>query len=138
MISPESIAILKAHQLKVTKCRISVINFFLEHSGANSQKQIESECSDFNRVTIYRTLNSLVKAGVLHKIPNESGMANYALSHHTDTKSKRHDNHVHFKCQSCGKIECLEDKKIPHASVPKGYTLNKVNLILDGVCVNCA
>ena len=130
-------AILKTHGLRITDCRLDVINMFLEKKGALSQGDLESRFNQYDRVTLYRTLNSFLDSGILHKIPNESGTATYGLCHDSCTPEAHHDNHIHFKCNTCGQIECLDDKKVPAVTVPEGYVMERVNLIVDGVCANC-
>ena len=130
--------ILKSHKLRITDCRLDVIQFFMSKKSALSLGDLEGEFKQYDRVTLYRTLNSFLEAGILHKIPNENGTATYGLCHDTCTPDHHIHNHIHFKCNTCGQIECLDDKEVPLVSVPKGYTMERVNLIVDGVCAQCA
>ncbi|MDE0472670.1 MAG: transcriptional repressor [Ekhidna sp.] len=130
--------ILKSHNLRVTNCRIDVIRYFSDKRGALSLGDLENKFTQYDRVTLYRTLNSFLKFGILHKIPNESGTATYGLCYDTCAPEQHIHNHIHFKCNNCGQIECLEDKETPNVSVPEGYTMEKVNLIVDGICAECA
>ncbi len=130
--------ILKSRHLRVTNCRLDVLNFFLTSKGALSQGNLESRFSQYDRVTLYRTLNSFLESGILHKIPNNNGTATYGLCHTTCSPGMHDHNHIHFKCNSCGQIECLDDKQVPDVSVPSGYHVENVNLIVDGVCADCA
>ena len=91
-----------------------------------------------DRVTIYRTLNSFLESGILHKIPNEMGTATYALCHETCSPNLHNHDHIHFKCNSCGQIECFDDKTIPRVSVPNDYKIAGSHLIVDGTCAVCA
>ena len=134
--SPKSI--LKNHKLRITDCRLDVMNYFLEKGNALSQGDLEKELQQYDRVTLYRTLNSFLEAGILHRIPNESGTATYGLCHTTCTPESHDHNHIHFKCNSCGEIQCLDDNKVPQVSVPSGYSIERVNLIVDGTCATCA
>ncbi|MBV6647265.1 MAG: transcriptional repressor [Cyclobacteriaceae bacterium] len=136
-MSEASIAILKFHNLRITDCRVHVVKHFLEGNGVYSQRDLENKYRQYDRVTIYRTLNNLLQAGVLHRIPNESGMATYGLFDQSSTSKHRFDNHIHFKCNRCGQIECLDDREVPQVSVPKGYSVERVNLIIDGTCPSC-
>ncbi len=131
-------SILKSKNLRITNCRLEVVQHFIDNqSGAFCQRELETLSEAYDRVTIYRTLISLLNAGIVHKIPNETGVANYALSHVYEDSEKHFDQHIHFKCEQCGKIECLEDHKVPEVAIPTGYKLSKVNLIVDGVCLQC-
>jgi len=129
--------ILKSHNLRITDCRMDVLRYFLDKKGALSQGNLENRFTQYDRVTLYRTLNSFLEAGILHKIPNESGTATYGLCHDTCTPEYHLHNHIHFKCNNCGQIECLDDEEAPSVSVPKGYVTERVNLIVDGVCAKC-
>jgi len=137
MMSDVNRDILKSHNLRVTDCRLDVIQFFLDSKGALSLGDLEGAYKNYDRVTLYRTLNSFLESGILHKIPNESGTATYGLCHDTCSPEQHTHNHIHFKCNTCGQIECLDDKEVPKVTVPEGYTMERVNLIVDGVCAQC-
>lgn len=130
--------ILKSHNLRITDCRLDVMDFFLEEKNALSQGDLENRFKKYDRVTLYRTLNSFLDSGILHKIPNATGVATYGLCHDTCSPEHHNHNHIHFKCNDCGQIECMDDKKVPNITVPEGYHIESVNLIVDGVCAACA
>ena len=130
--------ILKKHGLRITDCRLDVVQHFLEEKNALSQGDLEHKFKQYDRVTLYRTLNSFLESGILHKIPNESGTATYGLCHDTCGPDHHDHNHIHFKCNTCGQIECLDDREVPVVTIPKGYTMERVNLIVDGICAECA
>ena len=130
--------VLKSHNLRVTDCRLDVVQFFMDEKTALSQVDLENQFKQYDRVTLYRTLNSFLDSGILHKIPNSEGAASYGLCHETCTPDHHDHNHVHFKCNNCGQIECLDDKSIPKVTLPEGYQIETVNMIVDGLCVKCA
>lgn len=127
--------IIKNHDLRLTDGRIDILTFFMNSSKALSVKDVEINFKDLDRVTLYRTLNTFEEHGILHKIPDEGGSVVYGLCYDTCDCESHHHNHIHFKCQICQKIECL-DLKIPSVSVP-GYVVSEANLILNGICLNC-
>ncbi len=129
-------SILKSHELRVTDGRMDVLEFFLRSNRALSFKDLEAEFKEYDKVTLYRTLGSFTENGVLHKIPDDTGVINYGLCHHTCAPNEHHHDHCHFKCTECGAIECLEEH-IPHIDLP-GYKVMEANLILTGVCRNCS
>lgn len=130
--------ILKSHKLRITDCRLDVIEFFLKDKKALSQGDLEQQFTQYDRVTLYRTLNSFLESGILHKIPNSTGVATYGLCHETCSPKQHDHNHIHFKCNNCGQIECLDDKTVPSVSLPLGYQVETVNMIVDGICAQCA
>jgi Fur family ferric uptake transcriptional regulator len=128
-------SILKNHKLRVTDGRIDVLEFFLRRKKTMSFKDLEEEFKDSDRVTLYRTLNAFTDHGVLHKIPDESGFATYGLCHDTCDADDHNHDHMHFKCNECGNIECLEEI-IPQIKIP-GYKIEQADLILKGTCKSC-
>lgn len=137
MSKEQLIQILKDHSLRITNCRLDVMQFFIDEKNALSQGDLEGSLEQYDRVTLYRTLNSFLDSGILHKIPNEEGTATYGMCYDTCSPDHHHHNHIHFKCNTCGQIECLEEKEVPQVSVPKGYQVEGINMILDGVCASC-
>ena len=130
--------ILKNHNLRITNCRLDVIDYFLSNKKALSQGDLESQFENYDRVTLYRTLGSFLESGILHKIPSEDGVTSYGLCHETCSPDDHSHNHIHFKCNNCGDIECLDDKMVPQVTLPKEYQIHMVNMIVDGLCKNCA
>ena len=128
--------ILKSHNLRVTDGRIDVLAHFLRKDGALSIKDLQDELKESDRVTLYRILSAFTKNGVLHKIPDDSGMITYGLCHDTCGVDNHQHDHMHFKCDECGVVECL-DQVIPMISIP-GYKVKEANLILKGICKRCA
>lgn len=98
-------------------------------------RDLENEFISSDRVTLYRTLSSFTKNGLLHKIPNESGHATYGLCQDTCDSEEHNHDHMHFKCDECGTLECLE-QNVPRVEVP-GYHIKEANLILKGTCKLC-
>jgi Fur family transcriptional regulator, ferric uptake regulator len=136
-MSTKTEELLKSHTLRVTKVRTRVLDMFREQAKALSHPEIEEEFSDFDRVTLYRTLHSFLENGLLHKVPDDSGVMRYALCQTDCTAHDHFDNHVHFKCESCEKIECLHDVEIPAVHVPDGYEVQMAHLLLQGICPAC-
>ncbi len=130
--------ILRSHDLRVTTCRLDVIEFFIKEKKTLSQSDLEQHFRHHDSVTLYRTLNTFFDSGIIHKIPNSTGVATYGLCHDTCTPDHHEHNHIHFKCKECGQVECLVDKAVPSISVPLGYKVEAVNLIVDGICAKCA
>ena len=130
--------ILKSHSLRITNSRLDVLSAFIKQSSALSLGALENLFPQHDRVTLYRTLNSFLDSGILHKIPNDQGTATYGLCHDTCSPSDHNHEHIHFKCNECGKMECLDEMDLPMVKLPNGYKLNQVNLIADGVCAECA
>lgn len=129
--------VLRTHGLKVTDCRLDVFGFLLEENRTLFCSDLERQFPQHDRVTIYRTLLSFLESGIVHKVPTDTGIASYGLCHDTCSPDHHDHNHVHFKCNNCGKTECLDNMAIPSISLPEGYQVKATNMILEGICAIC-
>lgn len=128
---------LKDHQLRSTACREGVLGIFLNKPMALSHGDIEGELdSEFDRVTIYRTLKSFLEKGIVHKVLDDEGVR-YALCRDQCTEKMHKHNHVHFKCLSCGKTNCIEQMAVPAMQLPVGYAVEDVSVLIQGTCPAC-
>lgn len=128
---------LKNHKLRVTDCRMDVLEYFQQQNKALSFKDLEDRFKEYDRVTLYRTLHSFEENGLLHKIPGDGGSAVYGLCNDCDVESHHH-NHMHFKCTSCGTTECIDvPVDIPAVSLPKNYKMADMDVIVNGTCNTC-
>ena len=105
-------------------------------SHAEIQKANQELC---DRVTIYRILDRLVAEDVIHKIATPDGTIKYAACHHHHhhDEEKHIHNHVHFSCEKCQSVVCLESVQ-PTYTVPQNYLVKEVNFTLSGICPQCA
>jgi Fur family transcriptional regulator, ferric uptake regulator len=130
--------ILKHNNLSVTDSRKKILNIFLSHQSALAHRDIEKKAGEkFDRVTVYRTLQTFVEKGIIHTIPTTDNSVRYALCRAECTEGNHHDNHVHFICVNCGSAICLDNVSIPEVSLPKGYSQETVEVVVKGMCTNC-
>ena len=102
--------ILKKNHLSVTGSRQKIMQLFLNSNGALAHADIEKKTGEnFDRVTVYRTLQSFVEKGIIHLIPTKDNSIKYALCKDDCEAGHHHDNHVHFICDECNKTICLEE-----------------------------
>lgn len=136
MILEKAKKLLKDHQVRKTDIREQVLTVFLNNDQALSNHDIEYSLStDIDRITLYRTLNTFVEHGIIHRIENASEPY-YALCR--DCEYHDHDdNHVHFQCTQCDKIECFDQHQKLNFEIPAGYQLEKMNILLKGICLDC-
>lgn len=129
--------LLNTHQVRKTKIRLEILDFFLSRKYALSHAEIEESIDkSHDRVTIYRTLKSFEEQGLIHKVLDDSGTAKYALC--ASCVSHQHnDTHVHFNCEACGHTFCLEEIPIPTIKLPTDYQLIGYNFLVQGICKDC-
>ncbi|TAH20300.1 MAG: transcriptional repressor [Cytophagales bacterium] len=131
-------SLLNTHQVRKTKIRLEVLDFFLSKNYALSHAEIEEAIDkSYDRVTIYRTLKSFEEQGLIHKVLDDSGTSKYALCASNCMSHKHNDAHVHFNCEACGHTFCLEDIPIPAISLPTNYQLIGYSFLVQGVCKDC-
>ncbi len=129
---------LKDHDLRITEVRKQIYKYLLDNQTAFSHSELELVFSnDFDRVTIYRTLNTFLEKGLLHKIPTDSGSAKYALCQEHCSSEEHIDDHVHFKCIKCEKLVCLHELEIPMVKLPDNFMAKNAILMYEGICDKC-
>jgi Fur family transcriptional regulator, ferric uptake regulator len=130
--------ILKKHRLSNTDSRRAILEIFLQSANALAHHDIEKETGIlFDRVTVYRTLQTFIEKGIVHTIPTQDNEVKYALCREQCSAGHHHDNHIHFICEVCGKTTCLDDTQIPAIPLPKGYRKSQVNVVVNGICKQC-
>src|SRR3954453_8531195 len=122
--------ILRRNSLSVTESRKKILNLFLNVQGALAHGDIERKAGEkFDRVTVYRTLQTFVEKGIIHTIPTPDNSVRYALCKDC-TEGQHHDDHVHFVCNNCHKTICLDDVVSPTVSLPSGYIAETVQVVI--------
>ncbi|MGO3109527.1 MAG: Fur family transcriptional regulator [Sphingobacterium sp.] len=101
-------------------------------SHADIQQSLNGLC---DRVTIYRVLDRLTEDGVVHKVVDFDGVIKYAICH-TCSSDKHHHDHIHFSCEQCHSVTCLDDVE-PTFKLPKTYQVKQVNFTVSGICPLC-
>jgi Fur family transcriptional regulator, ferric uptake regulator len=130
--------ILKKNDLSVTEGRKKILELFLNSDGALAHADIEKRTGEnFDRVTVYRTLQTFVDKGIIHHIPTKDNSILYALCKDDCEAGHHHDNHVHFVCDECNKTICLEEVTVPQVKLPKGFTPHHAEMVVSGICGDC-
>lgn len=136
---PESIdTILKRSQLSVTGSRKKILELFITSKGALAHADIERRAGEkFDRVTVYRTLQTFVDKGIIHSIPTVDNSIRYALCKENCKEGHHHDNHVHFICNHCEQTICLNEVSVPEVNLPKEFAAMQSQMVVTGLCREC-
>jgi Fur family ferric uptake transcriptional regulator len=130
--------ILRNNNLSITASREKILHLFLEQNGALAHGDIEKKAGEkFDRVTVYRTLQTFVDKGIIHTIPTTDNSIRYALCKDDCKEGHHHDHHIHFVCTNCHVTYCLDDVATPELKLPKGYTVSQIEVVAEGICKNC-
>ena len=129
--------ILHRRQLSSTESRRKILTLFLNSNDALTHGDIEKEVGEkYDRVTIYRTLQTFEEKGIIHTIPTADNSIKYALCKECE-EGHHHDDHVHFICTNCDKTICLDDIVSPKIDLPAGYVAENVQVVIHGICKDC-
>lgn len=113
-----------------------ILDSLKKSQSAVSQEILQKELGEaVDRATIYRALNSFCEDGIVHKILGDDGKYYFAVCANCSEKKHKH-NHFHFRCLSCGTIECLPNEM--EIKLPKGYQSVNFNGFISGYCKNCS
>ena len=131
--------ILRRNQLSVTGSRKKILELFIGSSGdALAHADIEKKAGEkFDRVTIYRTLQTFVDKGIIHSIPTADNSVRYALCKHDCTEGHHYDNHVHFVCSCCQRTICIDDVMVPEVKLPQEFSPIFAQMVVTGICRDC-
>jgi Fur family ferric uptake transcriptional regulator len=131
--------ILKQSGLSITESRRKILELFYDNDGALAHADIEKKtAAAFDRVTVYRTLQTFVDKGIIHQIPTTDNSVLYALCKHNCEQGHHHDDHVHFMCDGCGTTYCLDHVSVPAVTLPQGFVATQTDVVVSGKCKKCA
>lgn len=128
---------LKAAKLYCTKCRVAILKVLVQADRPFSQNQIARRLGKdrLNKVTVYRVLERLCEAGLVHKASVEKRAVHFELANRCSATQC----HPHFVCTNCGVTNCLEGTSIPMVKVlDRGFVIHRQQVRLEGLCPQCA
>jgi Fe2+ or Zn2+ uptake regulation protein len=125
---------LRSAGIRITACRTSLLHLLLQAKEPLSQKDLTASLEEqgFNRVTIYRALDTFLEACIVHRIVTEDRTWRFAITR----CGHRGHCHPHFTCRECGRIRCLEGVSIP-AVRAEGHRIEARAMYLWGLCPGC-
>jgi len=128
--------VLKDKKLSQTPFREEVLAIFSRHNSAIPLSTIESELKKYDRVTLYRTIKIFLEKGIIHEITISGEESNFAICKEECESDMHQHQHIHFKCDSCDNIFCVEIDKFPSISIPD-YQINQLEIQASGLCKQC-
>lgn len=127
----------------ITSNRTKILNYMKENKDctftvADIDNYLKEHDCEVNVTTIYRYLDKLVNEGAAKKyVAPKGGMATYQYVE----SGHNCDDHLHLKCQNCGKVihlECEFMKEISkHINEHHGFSLQCKDSVIYGTCSQC-
>lgn len=130
--------LLRSKNLRITPFRVAVLAVFKKYKNAIDIAQIEKSLKEFDRITLYRTVKTFIESGLIHEIVMPGDIKKLALCNDDcgNENHEHHHQHLHFKCDKCDEIFCLELKLFPKITYPK-FKINSLEIQGSGVCEDC-
>ncbi len=130
----KAIDILNNHSLKRTSCREGIIEIMLNANKALSEVEIRENLSgNYDRTTFYRSFKTLEEHKIIHKIVVDNLMVKYAI----DNPIHQNKGHVHFFCNDCHTVQCIDTVNVLDIKLPDGYTPTEIEVLIKGKCAIC-
>jgi Fur family ferric uptake transcriptional regulator/Fur family zinc uptake transcriptional regulator len=131
--------LLKTNGLRRTSAREAILQLLATAGRPLSHHEILNEqkgSGSFDRVTVYRTLETLHQVGLLHRIQGRDGTWRFCR-HKSESPGKCGGNHIHFLCSNCDQMSCLPEQPLPWIEAPAGAVIHSKQLVVHGFCATC-
>ena len=131
--------LLKTNGLRRTSAREAILQLLANAGCPLSHQEILNRhkgSGSFDRVTVYRNLETLHQVGLLHRIQGRDGTWRFC-SHKSGLSSKCGGNHIHFLCSKCDQMSCLPEQPLPWVTAPAGAVIHSKQLVVHGLCASC-
>lgn len=124
--------------LRMTAARLAVLTTLIDsHRPTSAQEVIDKLApSGIDLVTVYRTLNTLVEAGIAQAV----GTTDRGRRFEVHACEGCRIDHPHLECRRCGHLVCLEHGLWPTMIIPTelaDFQVEEARLYLYGVCGSC-
>ncbi|MCF8060785.1 MAG: transcriptional repressor [Bacteriovoracaceae bacterium] len=129
---------LKEKGLRCTKARLIILSHFLKQNKPLSIKEFKKvkELKELDESSLYRNFKKLEKAKLIHSVPGSDDFQYYEIKN-----PQTHDHHHHITCNSCKKIQCLNDcsveRQLSKMAESAGFKIEGHKLELYGTCLKC-
>ena len=120
---------LRARGQRVTLPRLMVHRFVSRAPQHVTADDIHRELPTLSFATIYSTLDLLEELSLVRRVSSLDGAAVY---------DSRTDAHDHAVCRVCGAMFDLESSAVPAPALPRGFTAERAQIEVVGVCADCA
>lgn len=132
----KAISILKEKSLRITKTKTQILEVFLNSKKSYALSEVESIFkNNFDRSTIFRTLQTLAQNKILEQFIDARGVGVYVLHEHENHCNT--NNHYHFKCNDCENVMPLPKLPETYIALLGGNSIKSLNLFVEGTCEDC-
>jgi Fur family ferric uptake transcriptional regulator len=128
---------LREHGLRVTPNRLRVFRVLARHSEALTAPQLVALLAGegMNPATVYRMMQQLTQAGIVHPVMVGHEHIGYELV------SPYRAHHDHFVCDRCARTfdlaECGLEEAVVRLAERNGFQVSSHHAELHGLCPDC-
>ena len=134
--SSNAVADLIRHKnARATPARVRVLTLLRDSPLALTHFEIEMAlgASALDRLTLYRVLDWLVESGLAHRNSDANRVFRFSAA-----SDGEHRTHIHFRCEQCGRVFCIDAALPVVPTLPAGFSLSRMDFDLRGCCAHCA
>lgn len=136
-MNEESHKLIRKYGYRLTPQRQLILDALFEADGHCTPEEIytrvHEKSSAVNRTTVYRTLEFLVRLGLVSTAHVQDNQAIYELA--------SEQPHHHLVCQQCDKVVQLDHQLVAslfnNLEQQAGFKITTDHLVLFGVCAQC-
>ena len=129
---------LRDHNLPVTTQRLAIADIVFDTDRHLSAEEIAVELraqgAAAGTATVYRTLETLVRSGLVVERDFGEGFKRYEAS-------RGMPHHEHLICTSCGRVTEFRDERLERMTTvlaeTHDYTRQRHRLVIHGICGEC-
>lgn len=131
----DSTSTLRSAGLRATPGRKRVLDVLSSQGKPLTHADLAAILPELDQVTLYRILESLQRADIVHRVQGLDGVWRYCPQ--PERTAGCPGNHVHFMCTSCGAVACLYDQPLPRVTAPPGAKIDARQFVVGGTCAAC-
>jgi Fur family ferric uptake transcriptional regulator len=123
--------------LRRTRGRVQVLKVLMSSREPLTHQEVFTRMGStgMHRVSVYRVLQSLMDAGIVHRIEAGDRLWRFAVC----GCGRSSHCHPHFTCRECGRVECLSEIDLPYFSqLEPGYVVEEQEVYIHGICADCS
>jgi Fur family ferric uptake transcriptional regulator len=126
--------LLKKHRYSLTPARLQLFRVLQNHN-ASTIAELTSLLKDFDRATVYRTVELFEKLGIISRVQ-------LGWKYKLELSDIFHHHHHHLSCTNCGRVIVLHEdptleQHIKALSKHSGFLPTDHQLEIRGLCQNC-
>lgn len=129
-------SLLKKSKIRATPIRLDLVKHLHLYGSATPYTSIQKRFESADRITLYRTIQTLEQRGIIHRAYSDKSETYYALCDHQCTSTDHFHDHVHFQCNVCDTVSCEDVPGRISIKLPD-FQIDKINIHLTGVCKSC-